>query len=89
MHVGRHVCTTRVLGAPWSWDKAKQGNCGSLPIYDVETTAGPGMESAWIPTPEEVQRIIAGAPILLMVLGRMHPPVSMTVGVAPKEGTDD
>lgn len=80
MFVGRIMGATRTLGAPYSWDKAQQGHCGSLPIRDVETSAGPGMESVWFPTPEELTAIAAGAPIMLTILGQKHPPVSVNVG---------
>lgn len=83
MHVGRIIGATRNLGAPRGWEKDKHGICGGLPIRDELTTAGPGMTSAWLPTPEEITQIQAGAPIYLTVLGSVHPPVSMQVGVAP------
>lgn len=83
MHVGRILGATRNLGAPADWDKSKHGICGGLPIRDEPTTVGPGMTSAWLPTPEEIARISAGAPVYLTVLGQIHPPVSMAVGPAP------
>jgi hypothetical protein len=83
MHVGRIQNATRNLVAPRDWIKDEQGSCGGLPIRDEPTTAGPGMVSAWFPTPEEIQRIVEGAPIYLTVLGQVHPPVSMGVGPRP------
>ena len=80
MHTGHIVGATRVLGAPIDWDKGAQGGCGGLPVRDDATTAGPGMTSAWFPTMEEIERIKAGAPIHLTVLGTVHPAVSMSVG---------
>lgn len=85
MHVGRIVGATRNLGAPPGWEKEKHGACGGLPIRDELTTAGQGMKSAWFPTPEEIKRIAAGAPIHLFVLGTVHPPVYMRVGAKPEE----
>ena len=84
MHIGRINEATRVLKAPADWVKDKQGPCSGLPIRDEPTTAGPGMTSAWYPTPEEIERIVAGAPIYLTVLGTVHPPVSISVG--PRAG---
>lgn len=49
MIVGMIAGATRNLGAPRDWDKAKDGPCGGLPIRDEQTTAGPGMTSAWQP----------------------------------------
>lgn len=40
------------------------------------------LKSVWIPSPEEVARIIAGGPIILSIWGRTHPAVSMSVGDA-------
>ncbi|MCR4340138.1 MAG: hypothetical protein NUW01_09680 [Gemmatimonadaceae bacterium] len=83
MHTGRISGFTRFLGAPRDWDEAKDGHCGGLAIRDEKTTAGLGMTSAWFPTPEEIERIKAGAPIYLTVLGQVHPPVCMAVGSPP------
>ena len=76
---------TRYLGAPRGWEPDVSGPCGHLAIRDELTTAGPAMFSAWQPTPEEMARIAAGAPIVLMVLGEIHPPVSISVGPPPTE----
>ncbi len=83
MQVGRINGAMRNLGAPADWNKGAQGPCGGLPVRDEMTTAGTGMTSAWFPTPEEVERIKAGAPICLTVLGSVHPPIAMGVGPAP------
>lgn len=45
----------------------------------------PAMETAWHPTPDEIARIVAGAPVVLRVLGDQHPPVSVDVGEVPGE----
>lgn len=67
--------TTRRIGK-------SQGYIG-LCIRDIETSHGPAMVSSWQPTPAEVERIAAGAPILLMVLGTGHPPVNLEAGDIP------
>jgi len=85
MLVGRIPNATRVLGAPGGWDKSTQGPCGGLPIQDIDTSAGPGMMSVWEPTPEELVRLNAGAKVSLVVLGTAHPPVSLSVGMPPKD----
>lgn len=83
MHVGRIQNATRVLQAPSDWNRDENGPCGGLPIRDEKTTAGTGMVSAWFPTPEEIERIVQGAPIYLTVLGVVHPPVALGVGPRP------
>ncbi len=68
--------TTRVLGQ-------SQGYCG-LPIRDILLDDGtPCMQCAWEPTPEELLKLLAGAPIILSVLGTTHPPVVLAVGLVP------
>lgn len=84
MHIGRIADATHILGAPDDWDKQKQGHCAGLPVRKEVTNVGLQMTSAWLPTPEEIARIAAGAPIYLTVVGGMHPPVAMTVGPIPE-----
>ena len=78
MLIGRIEGCTRVLGK-------SQGYLG-LPLKDVlinSTVDGPetpAMETAWLPTPDEIERINAGAPVILRVLGTAHPPVMIEVG---------
>lgn len=62
-----------------------QGFLG-LPVKDTtinDTVYGPGtpcMETAWEPTPKELELIAAGKPVILRVLGTGHPPVMIYVG---------
>jgi hypothetical protein len=44
----------------------------------------PSMTSLWEPTPDEIAKIAAGAPIKLMIIGTSHPPVWLAVGEVPK-----
>jgi hypothetical protein len=85
MLTGRIRDATRYLGAPRDWVPEKNGECGFLPIRDEVTSAGPSMLSAWELTPEEMARIAAGAPIILVVVGSVHPPVALMVGQPPKD----
>jgi hypothetical protein len=67
---------TRVVGK-------SQGYIG-LPLRDELTADGiPVMLSCWFPSPAELQDIIDGAPILLMVMGTQHPPVIVGTGEVP------
>lgn len=83
MQIGRIEGCTRVLGK-------SQGYLG-LPLRDIvinSTVTGPdtpAMETAWFPTPKEIEAIAAGAPVILCVVGSAHPPVMVTVGELPKD----
>lgn len=78
MKIGLINGATRHLGAD-------QGYLG-LPIRDavihdsVNGPETPCMVSAWYPSPEQLVSLIKGSPILLTVLGTVHPPVSVDVG---------
>ena len=79
--IGRVEGATRVLG------KA-QGYLG-LPVRDewVQCSVGgpsvPSMVTAWLPTPREVEAIVAGAPVHVRIMGAAHPPIIVEVGPAP------
>ena len=75
---------TRELGKPDGWDNQKHGHCGCLPVKDVESAAGNQMISAWVPTPDELAKLAAGAPVYLGIVGGVHPPVWLAVGEAPE-----
>jgi len=81
MQIGMIQGHTRILGK-------SQGYLG-LPLRDVtinSTVTGegtPAMETAWLPTPDEIAAINAGAPIILSVVGTAHPPVMIGVGEVP------
>jgi hypothetical protein len=46
------------------------------------------METAWFPTPREIALIAAGAPIIVGILGTIHPPIYVSAGEAPEENPD-
>lgn len=92
MLIQRIQGATRVLGAPVNWDEAADGPCFGLPILDIPAAPPTGpdqpgnaaqMASAWEPTPEELAALNAGAPVILFVIGGVHPPVYVGVGEAP------
>lgn len=66
-----------------------QGYIG-LPLRDVlinDSVNGentPAMESAWLPSAEDLAALNAGAPIILRVLGTAHPPVMVEAGAKPE-----
>ena len=72
---------TRVLGK-------SQGFLG-LPVRDElinEAVMGPtpAMVTSWEPTPDEISRIGAGAPIIVKILGTAHPPIIVEAGEIPE-----
>lgn len=74
---------TRIIGKG-------QGYLG-LPLRDEVITCAvngegtPAMVTAWQPTPDELERLNAGASVHLRILGVSHPPVMIEVGPAPAE----
>jgi hypothetical protein len=84
MEIGRIQGTTRVIGK-------SQGYYG-LSVRDItvnDSVTGPetpAMETAWMPTPDELAAISAGAPIILRIMGTGHPPVILYTGDIPGGG---
>lgn len=82
MQIGHIQGSTRTLGK-------SQGYLG-LPLRDVVLNCSvggestPAMETAWFPTPKELEDMNAGAPVILTVLGRAHPPVMLGTGEVPE-----
>ena len=74
MQVGRIRDSNFVYKAPAGMD-----NCADLHVQVYDDGEIRVMTSAWIPTPDEVKRIVAGQPIFLHIYGNGHPVVSMTV----------
>ena len=61
-----------------------QGYMG-LPVRDETVTEPDGtqyniMHNAWEPTPEEIERIVAGAKIIVSVIGVSPQPIMLGVG---------
>lgn len=81
MLIGRIEGATRTIGK-------SQGYLG-LPIRDQTVDCpvnGPGtpeMVTAWLPTPDELAAINAGAAIHVRILGCRHPPIMLEVGPRP------
>ena len=72
--------TTRRIG--------KSQGYNGLCVKDFTCDDGtPAMQTAWQPTPSEIERIVAGQPIILTLLGTGHPPVLIEVREQPKEYT--
>jgi hypothetical protein len=73
-------------GAPVGWRPEVHGDCGALPIRVLPYADG-GLccESAWEPTPQELEMLNAGGQIVLRVIG-WQVPVALYVEPPPKEG---
>lgn len=81
MNIGRITGCTRVLGK-------EQGYKG-LPVRDGQYTMPTGevyasIETAWFPTPDELEAMIAGAPIIVQLLSSQHPPIMLYTGDKPE-----
>ncbi len=73
-------------GAPANWDPVRDGECGALPIR-VNTRKDGSIyfcESAWEPTPEELQWLNDGGQLVLRVIG-WQVPVALYVEPPPKQ----
>lgn len=68
------------LGAPADWKPDSDGDCGHLAIRTQgDPRRGTGWcESAWEPTPAELEQLNAGGSIILRVVG-WQPPVALYV----------
>lgn len=65
---------THVLGVPKEWKPERDGVCTGLAVRKIENV----WQSAWEPTPGELDRLAAGAKIVLSIVGG-QPPVMLTV----------
>lgn len=87
MEIGRIEGATRVLGK-------SQGYLG-LPVRDevvrctVNGSATPCMTTAWLPSPDELAALLAGAAIHVRILGTAHPPIMVGVGVVPADPVEE
>lgn len=70
----------RVLAPPPDWDYATDGKCSPLPVLYT----GRFFQSAWQPSPEEIDCMRAGAPVIVTIWGQGLPPHA--VGTMPKPG---
>lgn len=77
---------TKITGAntnlepPKDWDHAKDGECVALPIRLSGSIADPAsieMQSAWVPTVDELAVLNNGGYVVLSVIGTSHPPVML------------
>lgn len=74
----RHPTNNLVLGAPAGWDQTVLP-CDALAVTRVDWNGQPALVSYWVPTPEEIAALAAGAKVALWILGESHPPVALEV----------
>lgn len=73
----QHPSNNDVLGAP---PGVAIEDCSALPITRTYDEAGREVvASYWKPSPEEIEAIVAGRPVVLIVWGRTHPPLIVAV----------
>jgi hypothetical protein len=76
---------TRAIGAPAGWVPERDGHCGVLSVHDRLNERGhPEMVSLWELEEGDLEKLQAGAPIYLSVLGQTHPVVCVYVGDPPQ-----
>lgn len=78
MRATQHPSNNGVLGAPEGWDQ-KELPCSAVPITRCQWNAQAAVLTFWEPTAEEVEKLLAGAKVVLWVAGRSMPPVALTV----------
>jgi hypothetical protein len=73
-------------GAPKNWNPERDGDCGALPIRVRTRTDGMviSCESAWEPTPRELEMLNAGGQVILHVAG-WQVPVALYVEPLPED----
>lgn len=77
-------------GAPAGWDPSKDGSCSHLAVRVVFEDLGGGKrravscESAWEPTPKELEMLNRGGHVILKVMG-WQVPVMLTVEAAAED----
>lgn len=64
------------FGAPQDWDVTTKGECLTLPVRVGEIDGSKVYQSAWRPSREELDQLIAGQAIVLTLWG-----VQLVVGV--------
>lgn len=56
-----------------------------LPLRDEVRGGWPVMVTAWVPTPDELAALNAGASIHVCIIGKVPPPMRVEVGPQPEK----
>lgn len=68
------------FAAPTDWDGLRNGECATLPVLmTVDDEGLMLLQSAWKPDAAELEALNHGSAVVLMIFGRGHPPVSLSV----------
>jgi hypothetical protein len=65
--------TTRVLGAPYNWNEAKDGPCKGLPIAESNGMIHSYWQLSW----KELLKLLFYREVRLTIFGKSHPPVAL------------
>ncbi len=87
--IAKHIAGANAYpGAPKGWDEKRDGSCGHLAVRVMMNAdrAIAYCESAWEPTPKELEMLNAGGQVVLRVVG-WQVPVALYVEPAPAEET--
>ncbi|AJD82993.1 hypothetical protein PJWF_00100 [Achromobacter phage JWF] len=68
---------TRVLKAPKEWDTETQGECGDLPIIDLEQDGQKWMMSVWRLSDDEIELLKKGHGLIVQIMGTQHPVIAV------------
>lgn len=79
MEIVKLLGMNRDLGKPKDWDEARDGECGTLPVFAEVVGGHVRMTSAWKPDAEELAALNAGSAVAMTVLGTVHPPIMVGV----------
>lgn len=73
--ISKHISGANAYpGAPEGWQPEKDGSCGHLAVRVTKEGDRIGhCESAWEPTPKELEMLNAGGQIVLRVIGWQVP----------------
>jgi hypothetical protein len=72
---------SRIIGKPQNMTDEE---CGSLVVRDTLNDGWPAMESVWELSDEDLKMINKTKKVILMVVGHVHPPVSVCVWHEPE-----
>ncbi len=80
MEMKRILGATRHLGPPEAWNEDERGPCVHLHIRDEVIDGLPYMMAAFEPTPQEIEWMKEGKPIILGINGVIFNPIFIQVG---------
>lgn len=81
----KHPDANHALRPPVDWDEEKNGPCATLEVFAQVQGSDICIQSTWMPNAEELAALNAGQPVVLMVYGRVIPPMAVGVLAPPEE----